>query len=59
VTLNHGLGTSVLVGQRTGQAVRAALRYHRNERFDAATALRHPPAVSQASDGDDTADSTR
>lgn len=44
MTLNHGLGTSVLVGQRTAQAVRAALRYQRNERFDAATALRHPPA---------------
>jgi hypothetical protein len=44
VTLNHGLGTSALVGQRTAQAVRVALRYQRNERFDAATALRHPPA---------------
>ncbi len=42
--LNHGLETSVLVGQRTAQAVRAARRYQRKERFDAATALRHPPA---------------
>ena len=30
--------------QRTAQAVRAVLRYQRNERFDATTALRHPPA---------------
>ena len=44
MTLNHGLGTSVLVGQRTAQAARAALRYQRNECFDATTALRHPPA---------------
>jgi hypothetical protein len=44
VTLNDGLGTSVLVGQRTAQVIRAALRYQRNERSDAATALRHPPA---------------
>ena len=44
VTLNHGLRTTVLVGRRAAPGVPAVLRYQRNERFDAATALRQPPA---------------
>lgn len=34
VTLNHGLGTSVLIGQRTAEAATAVLRHHLDEVFD-------------------------
>jgi AcrR family transcriptional regulator len=33
LTINHGLGTSVLVGQRTSQAAMAVLRYHLDRLF--------------------------
>ena len=33
LTLNHGLGTSVLVGQRSAAAARAILRYHFDRLF--------------------------
>lgn len=34
VMLSHGLGTSVLVGQRSAEAAREVLRYHVNRLFD-------------------------
>ncbi|MGH3624752.1 MAG: TetR/AcrR family transcriptional regulator [Sciscionella sp.] len=33
VTINHGIGTTVLVGQRTAEAARAVLRYHLDRLF--------------------------
>lgn len=34
LVINHGLGTSVLVGQRTAKAARAVLRYHLHRLFN-------------------------
>jgi AcrR family transcriptional regulator len=44
LTLSHGLGTSVLVGQRTVRAAQAVLSYHLTELFDPTTATRNPAA---------------
>lgn len=41
LNLSHGLGTSVLVGQRTAESARAVLRYHLNRLFGV-------PATSEA-----------
>lgn len=44
LTLSHGLGTSVLVGQRTAESARAVLRYHLDRLFGAPTEAKAPSA---------------
>lgn len=42
LTLNHGLGTSVLVGQRTAAAATEVLRYHLDRLFGPAPDAAEP-----------------
>ncbi|GGM52470.1 hypothetical protein GCM10012275_24280 [Longimycelium tulufanense] len=42
LTLNHGLGTSVLVGQRAPEAAMAVLRYHLDSLFGTREPISHP-----------------
>jgi AcrR family transcriptional regulator len=42
VAINHGLGTSVLMGQRTAGAARAVLRYHLDRLFSASGGVPAP-----------------
>lgn len=47
LTLNHGIGTSVLVGQRSLQDAHAILRYHLDELFSRSTTPTIPESQSQ------------
>ena len=49
VAINHGLGTTVLIGQRTAEEAMAVLRYHLDRLFGSREQATAPPENSQAS----------